>query len=431
MAYLSWSRRSFLRCLGASTLAFSASSRADEDYGGFFFAEPQERWFRNATLLDNQGKVHEGVGIHLKDGQLQEVSKQIKHGEDLKGHWIVPSWTDAGSMLGLYEIDLESGTHDHNESKYEHRVRLKPSDAYNPLSSTVAVARAAGFGHTLLHPAFGDTIVGGMSLVQLGGMLPRETAIHERAAILLSLQRGSQASTRMGLAQHFHDMLSKYSPTSKAKKCWLAPSKNTDPYAGMKEEDKIWTRVRDKKLPLVISAHRVDDIDRVIALKKEFDVHMILMGGAEAWMLADRLSEYQLPVLLGPLDIQPSSFAHLRARYDNASILHRAGVKIAFRTGANHHMHFLPSLAGVMVAHGLPFSESIKALTVNMYDMLRIHRVSDISLEGPFTTANFFLCTGDPLQPKNKILRMWIAGREVSLETRQSRLRDRFMSLPD
>ena len=62
--------------------------------------------------------------------------------------------------------------------------------------------------------------------------------------------------------------------------------------------------------------------------------------------------------------MQPSSFEHLHARYDNAKILYDAGVQFAFRSASNHDARRLPSEVAVAVAHGLPF-EAVFRLCVS------------------------------------------------------------------
>ncbi|MEC8278811.1 MAG: hypothetical protein VX026_13920, partial [Myxococcota bacterium] len=190
-------------------------------------------------------------------------------------------------------------------------------------------------------------------------------------------------------------------------------------------EMQIWQDIRDGKKPIVFQANRVDDIDLAVRLITEYELHGVIQGAAEAWMVADAIAEAKIGLLLGPLDVQPNNFEHLRARYDNAALLHRAGVQFAFRSGANHDARMLPTKAAIAVAHGLPFGEAIKALTVNVSEILRIEPlVGDI---GDHTS--FFICDGDPLQAKHHIHRMWIEGQEVTLRTRQIELAERFRVL--
>ena len=139
-------------------------------------------------------------------------------------------------------------------------------------------------------------------------------------------------------------------------------------------------------------------------------VHGVIQGAAEAWMVAEAIAEAEIGLLLGPIDVQPNNFEHLRARYDNAALLHQAGVRFAFRSGANHDARMLPTKAAIAVAHGLPFGEAIKALTINATDILGLD-----PLVGNIGEHNsFFICDGDPLLTSHHIHRMWIDGREVT-----------------
>ena len=425
------SRRKFIQMGTAGLVLLPKVSAAKSSMGGFIESSTVDQTFSNGVLLDSTGKVHQGVGLQMVDGRITKLSKSVRGGTDLNGQWIVPGFIDAGSTLGMFEVGLESGTHDHKESKIENKERLIPAHSYNPLSATVPVARTVGYTHSFLHPSFGGMIVGQSSLVQLAGLVPSAATIEQSTGLIVSLgnrAKGDKYESRMGIALGIRELLSEYGPTKK-RKVGLFRRREVDPYVGMDPVQKIWSEIADKKKPLLITAERVDDIELAIALKEEFSIEVVLVGGAEAWMLAEKLAKAQVPVFLGPLDVQPSGFETLHARYDNAALLHSAGVKLAFRSGSNHGVRYTPSLAGLLVAHGLPFEAAIQAMTVNAFDILGIARSVDLQIDKTDLPASFFLCEGDPLQPSNAVNRMWIDGREVSLETRQTRLRKQFESL--
>ena len=89
----------------------------------------------------------------------------------------------------------------------------------------------------------------------------------------------------------------------------------------------------------------------------------------------------------------------------------------------------LPTLAGSSVAHGLPFSEAIAAITTRGFEILGLDIPNEIMLDQEAKESSFFLCAGDPLQPRNRVLRMWIEGREVSLRNHQRDLYEEFSEL--
>jgi imidazolonepropionase-like amidohydrolase len=81
---------------------------------------------------------------------------------------------------------------------------------------------------------------------------------------------------------------------------------------------------------------------------------------------------------------------------------------------------------GVLVAHGLPWEAAIAGLTAAVGDIFGVEGHGRLEEGRP---ASFFLSDGDPLQPRHPVRRMWIDGREASLESRQTRLRDAYETL--
>ncbi|MGH9579699.1 MAG: amidohydrolase family protein, partial [Terriglobales bacterium] len=100
-------------------------------------------------------------------------------------------------------------------------------------------------------------------------------------------------------------------------------------------------------------------------------------------------------------------------------------VKFAFASWDEHNVRNLPYQAGYAVAFGLPYEEALKALTINPAE---IWGVADRlgSLEAG-KTANVVVANGDPLDVKTDVKRVFIAGREIPMESRQTRLRDQYM----
>jgi imidazolonepropionase-like amidohydrolase len=48
----------------------------------------------------------------------------------------------------------------------------------------------------------------------------------------------------------------------------------------------------------------------------------------------------------------------------------------------------------------------------------------------PGKTATLFACTGDIMDLRANVTHLWMAGREVSLETRHTRLYDKYKNRP-
>jgi imidazolonepropionase-like amidohydrolase len=184
--------------------------------------------------------------------------------------------------------------------------------------------------------------------------------------------------------------------------------------------------LRRGRIPALLRAERADDLLCGMDLARTYGLKPILLGGAEAGLVAREIAEAGVPLFLGPLTAQPDGFEQLAARYDNAAVLHRAGVRLAFRTGAAHSARLLPQQAAVAVAHGLPWEAAVHGLSAAAWEILGIPGMGRLEVGAE---ATFFLADGDPLQPRHAVRRAWIAGQEVSLQTRQTRLYEAFRTL--
>ena len=420
-------RRQLLQTTIAGGLFGSKLVYAQRPMGGVL-SEQKEFRFYNATLLDAKGNVEQNWGGEVKDGILN-LSRDIQDGSDLDGKWIVPNFIDAGCTVGLYEVDLESSTHDDSESSGSEQPLLIAGDGYNPLSATIPTIRANGIGSVILHPSFDRLVAGSMSLVHLAGVTRAETVVPERLSVCIGLGRTGKGhdgpTTRMGIAARLREIFTEMSPTPPIEKSKWRKSPDVPELKGA---DAIWRKVADGEMPVVFSAQRADDIELAISLITDFELSGMILGAAEAWIHAELLAEHNIPLLLGNLTVQPSSFEHLHARYDNAKILYEAGVQFAFRSASNHDARRLPSEVALAVAHGLPFEAAIQGLCFNATQLFSMHKPYVIG-ENEMTVANFFICDGDPLQPRNRIHQMWIDGIECDLRTRQTDLYDQYKEL--
>ena len=425
------SRRALLAGLGA----LGAASLLPRGVG----AAESSFSLRNAMVLTHQGKRLPDHGLRVEGGRVVEIAPSSGFGADavdLGGAWVCPGFTDAGCKVGLVEVDLEKDTHDDEESSNTVTPDARVRDGYNPASEVIPVTRANGITSVLVHPAETSLISGQAALFRTVGETVDEALVMAPAALCLNLghaatgDRNGAPASRMGVAMKLRELLdsTKLPEAAEAQDAGKkSKKKHDDDGAGgdaAKPDDKVdpGTRaLRDLKrgrLRALIRAERADDILFAVELSKEWKLDTILLGGAEAWKVAPEIASAGIPLFLGPINTQPDSFEHLEARYDNAVLLHSAGVRLAFRTGAAHFSRGLPSLAALTVAYGLPYEAAITALTSAAWDAL--------GLQGgrlePGSEATFFVVDGDPLQPRYPLRRMFVRGREVSLETRQSRL---------
>ena len=111
--------------------------------------------------------------------------------------------------------------------------------------------------------------------------------------------------------------------------------------------------------------------------------------------------------------------------YSIPAELAKRGVKIAFASYSDdHNARNLPYQAGYAVAFGLPWDEAMKAVTINPAEMFGV--ADQLGSLDVGKTANVVVANGDPLDVKTDVKHVFFAGREVPLESKQTRLRDQY-----
>ena len=122
----------------------------------------------------------------------------------------------------------------------------------------------------------------------------------------------------------------------------------------------------------------------------------------------------------------PSSFDAIGSRLDNAALLHRAGVTLAFtQFGESANARKIRQLAGNAVAHGLPKNVALAAVTHTPAEIFGIDNRGQIAVG---EAADLVLWSGDPLEVTSVAEQVWIAGAAVEMRSRQTELRDRYLA---
>ncbi|MFN0125074.1 MAG: amidohydrolase family protein [Verrucomicrobiales bacterium] len=151
-----------------------------------------------------------------------------------------------------------------------------------------------------------------------------------------------------------------------------------------------------------------------------------LVGGRDAWMLADRLKSAGTGVILAGTFNRP---ARRDEAYDipftTPAKLHAAGVKfcLALRTdGCNRttNERNLPYEAALAAAFGLPREDALKVVTLHAADLLGVaDELGSIDLG---KRATLIVTDGDPLEVTSSVLIALIDGARIDLRNRQTEL---------
>ena len=115
-----------------------------------------------------------------------------------------------------------------------------------------------------------------------------------------------------------------------------------------------------------------------------------------------------------------------------AEALRKAGVKVALSDGLGNwgaaDARNLPYHAAQCAAFGMPPDEALKAITLAPAEILGVaDRLGSIDAG---KEASLIAVDGDLLDIRSHVTRMWIAGEETSLESRHTRLYEKYRGRP-
>ena len=115
-----------------------------------------------------------------------------------------------------------------------------------------------------------------------------------------------------------------------------------------------------------------------------------------------------------------------------AAVLHHAGVEVSFTEGTDRfgasNLRNVPYAAAQAMAFGLPRLEAHRGLTLYPARLLGLaDRLGSIE---PGKEATLIAVDGDILDLRVNVRRMWIAGAEIGLESRHTRLYERYRLRP-
>ena len=176
---------------------------------------------------------------------------------------------------------------------------------------------------------------------------------------------------------------------------------------------------------MVVRANRASDILALIDFAKTNDINLIINGAEEGWRVSRQLAEAEIPVILQPIDNIPNSFNELGSRLDNASLLHKSGVKILISSHETHNAYLSRQGAGIAVSYGLPWEEALKGLTKNIAEVFKIDKRGSIQ---PGYIADIVVWSGDPLEVTSFVEQVYLSGESVSTKSRSMRLKERYIS---
>lgn len=379
------------------------------------------------TVIITAGKIT-AVGANLP---IPSGAQRI----DATGKWVTPGFINSSTQLGVIEVSQVNTTRDMTaRGKDNIAAAFTVWEGLNPNSVMLAPARNEGITTIAVLPA-GGLVSGQAALLNVIPGTTTDMIIKAPVAMVAEIGDATAAgvSSRGELLVKLRELLedTRFFQTRRS----AYERAETRDFAASRLDLQAMIPVIEGTLPLMITVDRASDIDAALRLAREYNLRIIIGGGAEAWMLADRLAAARVPVLTGAMNNIPGGFASLGQRQENAALLRRAGVSVALIGNAGggdeeaFNVRNLKQEAGNAVAYGMTWDDALRAVTLTPAEVFGVaNRIGSLQSG---RDANVVIWSGDPFEFTTRVERVFISGREYPEMTRQDMLTERYKRLPN
>jgi imidazolonepropionase-like amidohydrolase len=387
----------------------------------------------NVSIFPVDGQPIASGTLVMKNGKIESLGAgpapegvSVIDGSGLSAY---PGLVDSGTSIGLTEIGSVHGTRDEAEIG-AYQPDLYASTALNPHSEYVPVARANGLT-TVFTGQGGGLVAGQATVIRLTGWVPREMVVKDPLGLVVNFppvrkperdpdeKKPDKEDMRLRDLREFFGLAKRFAARLDEARRGAMPAPERD-----LRLEAMAPYMRGER-PVFFNADVADDIKAAVRFAEEFGVRPVIAGGAQAWKVASFLASKKVPVLVGPVFSLPAGkHEPYDSPYANAARLHKAGVPFAIRSADSWNARNLPYHAAMAAAHGLPREEALKAVTIYPARILGVDERIGSLAQGK--TADVILTTGDPLEVITDVVAVFIDGKPQSLESRHTRLRDKF-----
>jgi len=398
----------------------------------------------NATIHPvSSDPILDGV-ILFEDGKIVKLGKKVSLPEgaeiiDLKGKHIYPGLISSQSSLGLVEIDAVRASRDTVETG-----RLNPNaraeSAVNPDSELIPVTRANGVLVAHVSPSTRGLIAGSTAAMYLDGWTNEDMTIAAPVGIAFRWPRAPREPAFNLNSAAAHDAKKaedKYGKDisvleeafANARAFWKAKESGGTPV----EVNLRWEALKpvlERRIPAIVTANSLREIRDAVAWSIREDIRITISGGRDAWRAVELLKKNDVAVLINATQALPRRrWESYDTSFLNPLKLSEAGVAYAIAFGGSSgplsaNERNLPYEAAKAVAHGLPYEEALKSITLYPAQILGIaNRLGSLEVG---KDATLIVTNGDPLDIRTNVESAFIQGRSLDLASRHTQLYEKY-----
>lgn len=413
----------------------------------------------NARIFPVSGPVIERGTVVLRDGLIVAVGPQVSAPADARvidgtGLSVYPGLIDANTTLGIPDPvaataaagggrggggavpaspqatppppTLAAAAFAPNMNIPGLRPETSASDLIQPGSAAVENARSAGITSALVAPRDG-ILIGRSAFINLAGETSEEMIVRSPVALHVGftpLRGGTYPASLMGVFAALRQMFLDAQRLHEANQIYARNPRGSRRPEQDKSLEALWPALA-REMPVIMHVNTEREIERALDLAKEFNLRIIISGGADSWKMTDRLKD--VPVLLSlnfprrttaqVPEADPEPLRVLRERVDaprTAGRLAAARVRFAFQSGAMTNISDYLANAAKAVENGLARDEALRALTINAAEILGVaDRLGTIE---PGKIANLTVTRGDLFDRNARVAHVFIDGQPIDLK---------------
>lgn len=356
--------------------------------------------------------IQNGVVVVDADGKITAVGAadavRIPAGTRVvEAKVVVPGLIDTRSVVGLAGYLNQDEDQDQLDRNEPMQPELRALDAYDVREPLVDWIRSFGVTTVQTGHAPGALIPGQLMIAKTRGNRVEEAALRVTSGVCVTLGEGGLDRGRK-------------SPGTRAKATAMlrgllleaqAYAKKDDPEPNLRMQAIV--DVLEKKVPLVVHAHRSRDILTALRLKEEFGIELILDGAAEAYLVLEQIKEAGVPVLAHAPMIRHRGELE-NATFELGAKLQAKDIPFGYQSGFEAYVpktRVVLFEAGFAAAHGLGFENALRALTIDAARILKLdQRIGSLEIGKDGDLACY---DGDPFEYTTHCVTTVIDGKVV------------------
>ncbi|MBI5771094.1 MAG: amidohydrolase family protein [Verrucomicrobia bacterium] len=396
---------------------------------------------RGATVHTVTGADLPATDLLVRDSKIAAIGSKLAAPRDAQvvdvtGKHLYPGLISAYTGMGLTETSSVRGTVDLAEAgTLNPNARAQP--ALNPDSEHIPVSRANGILTALSVPLSAGLIAGTSTLIRMDGWTWEDLTIRPAVALhvywpSMNVNRDPNAA-RAATEQErtINENIRRLRDAFVTARAYVKSKEGAGKPVDLDSRWEAMIPVLRGDLPVFVHADERKQIEAAVAWAKAEKLKITLVGGIEAWKVADLLKANDIPVIVSPVLTLPLRREDpYDATYANPGKLPAAGVRFCIANdGSSAEMgpmadRNLPYQAGKAAAYGLPPAEALKSITIYPAQLLGV--ASELGSLEVGKRATLIVTDGDPIEIPTRIEQAYIDGARIDLSSRHTRLYEKY-----